>query len=563
MEEKTIFSKETSHFSESYEPDSTKDLSLNVQKLIKGYKKYKEISNHQERVPVIHVDEIASKIASVYETVIRVINWKEEQLVRRTAIERKLKRKLITEISGIKLVRDIKSDMIAETLVLESIRGGHLPNDQIPQNKIGTVQKILEKYFYILKNNFSSEDHKNRIQFYNWILEITACEIEETLAPPIRENALISSMASLMENRIQMNPLGVISDEDKRIQVFIAVHRTLFHLDDPIISYRLLKYRYPNWNDASLEVIDNVANNITGIRKNLDKDLHHPLSGKFFKLCEKYDTLWLLLNDILNNLIKNQRNIEEKFSDQKILKNLLREAYDKRLKTLRRRLLKMAVFSTLSIFIANSVSLFMIEVPLAKWLYGHFNAKAMAADIIGPTILMLFLTITTKNPPKNNLEVITKEIGKIIYSKKENDIYEIKFSRRKNYIFNFLIGLFYLVACIVSLGSIIWILRFFGLPPTSIFINTMIVAVIIFSGLVIRQRAKEITINEKVTVWEFILDVLSIPVAGIGQWLSSKWKKYNIVSVFITALIDMPFLGFINFIENWSSFLKEKKAELH
>ena len=563
MEEKTIFSEETSHFSENHEPDPSRNLSSNIQELIKGYKNYKESLEPQEKVPVIHVDEIASKVASAYETVIRVINWKEEQLVRRTAIERKLKRRLITEISGMKLANNINSEKAAETLVLESIRGGHLPNDQIPQNKIGVVQKILDKYIYILKRDLSSKNRKNRVQFYNWTLEIAACEIEETLAPPIRENTLISSMATLMENRIQMNPLDIINDEDKRIQIFIAVHRTLFHLDDPIISYRLLKYRHSNWNDASPETIEKIANNITEIRKDLDKDLHHPLSGKFFKICERYDTLWLLLKDILDSLIKKEGDIKEKLNDQKALKNILREAYDKRLKTLRRRLIKMAIFSTLSILIANSVSLFLVEVPLAKWLYGHFNPKAMAADIIAPTILMLFLTITTKKPPKNNLAVITEEIGKIVYSKKRNDIYEIKASKGINYIFNFFITLFYLVAVVISLGAIIWALRFFGLPPTSILINTMIVAVIIFSGLVIRQRAKEITVDEKSTVWEFVLDVLSIPVAKLGQWLSSKWKKYNVVSVFVTALIDMPFLAFINFIESWSSFLKEKKAEIH
>ena len=223
----------------------------------------------------------------------------------------------------------------------------------------------------------------------------------------------------------------------------------------------------------------------------------------------------------------------------------------------------MAIYSTLSIFIANGFSLFVVEVPLARWLYGRFNPNAMVADILAPTILMLFLTITTKKPPKNNLEVITNEIGKIVYQKDEKDVYEIKVSKGRNIIFSFFIGLLYLIAGVISLGAIIWTLRFFKLPPTSIFINTMIVAVVIFSGLVIRQRAKEITVDEKVTFWEFLLDILFIPVAKIGQWLSSKWKKYNIVSVFITALIDMPFLGFINFIESWSSFLKEKKAELH
>jgi len=60
---------------------------------------------------------------------------------------------------------------------------------------------------------------------------------------------------------------------------------------------------------------------------------------------------------------------------------------------------------------------------------------------------------------------------------------------------------------------------------------------------------------------EFSVDAFSIPVAKVGQWLASKWKKYNIVSVFFTALIDMPFFVFINFIENWSSFLKKENQK--
>jgi len=39
MEEKTIFSEETSHFSENHEPDPSRNLSSNIQELIKGYKK--------------------------------------------------------------------------------------------------------------------------------------------------------------------------------------------------------------------------------------------------------------------------------------------------------------------------------------------------------------------------------------------------------------------------------------------------------------------------------------------------------------------------------------------
>jgi len=52
-------------------------------------------------------------------------------------------------------------------------------------------------------------------------------------------------------------------------------------------------------------------------------------------------------------------------------------------------------------------------------------------------------------------------------------------------------------------------------------------------------------------------------VAGCGRWLSNKWKRYNAIAAFFNALIDMPFSIFVEFLENWRFFLKEKKEEIH
>lgn len=93
--------------------------------------------------------------------------------------------------------------------------------------------------------------------------------------------------------------------------------------------------------------------------------------------------------------------------------------------------------------------------------------------------------------------------------------------------------------------------------------DTINIAVIVFAAMVIKQRAKEITIEDDTTFVESLLDVFSIPIAKLGQWFASKWKEYNFVSVFFTALIDMPFSTFIEIIESWRSFIKERKATIH
>ncbi|MCJ7804635.1 hypothetical protein MUP35_02795, partial [Patescibacteria group bacterium] len=563
----TIFGGEEQKPSEE-NPDNFGVFSEAAERLFKDYQNYVQSLQAKGEVTYIHVDEIASRVAVFYENLIRVINWKEEQLVRRTAIERKLKRRLITEIYGLSVIANLKPEKIAEALILESIRGGHLPNNQIPQTRIKDVQGILEKYIYILKHisgdqNRGSSDVKLKVQFYNWLLEIAACEIEETLAPPYRENALINSMGQVMEERIRIKPEGSISEAEKRIQIYIAVHRTLFHLDAPIISYRLLKWQHPDWVNMPASLYPQAAQNIFKIRKEVEVQLNYQWSGEFFKIGEKYNTVWLILGDILDQFKKKPLEIAHKLVDKEVLNQMIAEAYEARYKTLKRRLLHMGLYSALSVMIANLVSLFIVEVPVAKILYGGIKPWSMVADIVVPTLIMVGLVSAYRLPSKTNIDKVIEEIQNIIYHQEGEEIYEIRVKHGRRLITMIFIIFLYLLGLIITLGGIIWILRAIKLPPTSVAINTLLAAIMIFGAMVVRQRAKELAVEDRTTFLEFFVDFLSIPVGKIGQWLATKWKKYNIVSVFFTALIDMPFFALINFIESWSSFLKERKSEIH
>ncbi len=568
---KTVFD---NHESNNHESKNLENHNLEhgefseiAQRLIRQYQEALAEQELKGEVALIHVDEIASKVAFFYEKIREVVDWKETHLVRRGAIERILKRRLISEISGFRLIANLNSEKMAEPLILELIRGGHFPNDTISRDKIKEVQKILKKYIYILRanplvNTRDSLKIKKKINFYNWILEIAACEIEETLGPAFREKALIDCMAGIMEERIRVQPESVISEAEKKKQIYIAVQRALFSLDAPIISFWLLKHRYPWWTNPDETSIQEVAAKIFSIISQLERDLNHSLKEGFSRICEKYDTVYLLLGDVLNKLEQAPQEIPRKIAQPKILEKLVRASYNKRLFTLRSRLLRMAVFSTLSIFIGSGFSLFIIEVPLAKLIYGQFSFFAVFVDIMLPTILMFLLVALVRPPGKTNLERVIKEIKKVVYSRKEKDIYEIRADKKRNPLLAFIIGVLYLLITFTSLGLVFLLFKWSRIPATSVYIDTLNIAVIVFAALGIRQKAKELVVVERTTFGEFLLDMLSVPVAKIGQWLANKWKEYNIVSVFFTVLIDAPFSALIGFIEDWSLFIKEKKAGL-
>ncbi len=535
------------------------ELSQETKKLIYQYQLWKKSLQSKEGISTIHVDEVASKVAAFYEKIRDIVDWKEEHLMRRAAIIRKLKRKFL-DLNNLSAEKGI-----AESLVLELIRGGHYPNDTIDESKIAEVQIIVNKYIFIFKNSSLVKNKRGRLQFYNWILEIAACEIEEILSSSLKERSLIDYMFRLMKEQIKLNQ-GVlvikgITEEKINIQIYIAVQRALFKLDSPVISYHLLKYQYPQWNHLSESELNQVTENIYSIWDKMEKELNHPLGDKLYQICERYDTPYLLLGDIISS---DPTKIEEKISNPETLEGLIRETYKKRLKTLKLRLTRAAVYATISIFITKIAVALAIEIPVDRYITREFNPLALTINILIPPLLMLFLVATVRLPRKENLDLVVLEIMKIVYKREKKDIYEVKPSLRKNFILNTIVNFFYTLSFIISFGIIIWVLGKLNFPVLSSIIFIVFISLISFAGTRIRQRSKELQITpEKENFLNVIIDFFAIPIIELGKWLISRWQKYNVIAALFNALIDMPFLVFVEFLEQWRYFLKEKKEKIH
>jgi len=86
-------------------------------------------------------------VAQFYESVRRVVDWKEEHLVRRAVVERVLKRKFVSKLYGISVIPDVNPEEAAEPFVNELVRTGYFPNGKIPREKIYDIQKLLKNIF--------------------------------------------------------------------------------------------------------------------------------------------------------------------------------------------------------------------------------------------------------------------------------------------------------------------------------------------------------------------------------------------------------------------------------
>ena len=546
------------------------ELSEATKKLILQYKLAYQRNLPKQGVTTIHVDEVAKKVAAFYEQIRTIVDWKEEHLMRRAAIIRKLKRKFFDlELNNFS---QTGTGNAAESLVLELIRGGHFPNDKIEESKINDVQKIINKYVFILKNNPENKAGKAGLGFYNWLIEVAACEIEETLAPAIKEMALIDYMFGSMKEKIKVSDKifesGLLKKEDANIQIYIAICQALFKLDKPIISYNLIKYEYPGWQRADEQLIRKISENAFNIWLQIEKDLVSPFANKFYYVCEKYDTPYLLMGDILS--MNDSTETGKEILDPSVLESLIKDAYLKRLSTLKSRISRAAIYSTISIFVTKVLSLLLLEVLIEKYILKEkIDWSLLSVDVLVPTILMFLLVISIRKPSKKNLNLVTVETMKIAYKKESADTYEIKMSRKRGLVMKIFLSLMYVFSAVVTFGIIYFIFKYFfgSLPPTefitSFIIDIIFIAVILFAGTAVAKRAQELTMEEeREDFLSFLSDVFFLPVQGLGRWISMTWKQYNALAALFNALIDMPFSVFIEFLEKWRYFIKERKEEI-
>ncbi len=116
----------------------------------------------------------------------------------------------------------------------------------------------------------------------------------------------------------------------------------------------------------------------------------------------------------------------------------------------------------------------------------------------------------------------------------------------------------------ISYGLMIWALNKLNFGILSIIIFLIYISLISLAGMKIRERSRELEVVE--TSESFLIvfvDLFSVPVIRVGKWLSAQWAKINVVVLLINFLVDMPFQSFVEFLEAWRAFSKEKKEEIH
>ncbi|MCA9388998.1 MAG: hypothetical protein KC585_00150, partial [Candidatus Magasanikbacteria bacterium] len=172
-----------------------------------------------------------SRFSVFYERLRTAIDYKEEHLLRRSAIVRILKRQFSLET---------EAEQIASQTLRELIAAKYLANDHHAEELIKDIAAMVAKFLAVKRIHSKIPD------FEKWLLEILAAEIDEVVTDQKEEKIFLNLLYEQVGEKIRLKN-NELTDEERRLQIFVACLRNFLKADDALISYKLLRIFEPRW----------------------------------------------------------------------------------------------------------------------------------------------------------------------------------------------------------------------------------------------------------------------------------------------------------------------------
>ncbi|MFA4954402.1 MAG: hypothetical protein WC641_03765 [Patescibacteria group bacterium] len=493
----------------------------------------------------IVVHAAVSRFAFLYERIRNAVDYKDEHLLRKSAVNRILGRQLILEV---------KPEVIANNLVRELIGARYLPNGELPDTMITEVAGRVGKYLAIQQTKIGSEKH------LAWLRGLLAVEIEEVLVDLRQEKAIVTYLYEKIADRITVQG-AVVDERELRLQLYLACYRTLFKADNETLGFKLLRAYLPDWlrPDDWLADPRGMAERLVEVEKRVRASLTHPLALRFLRVVKPWAVSLNIIRDALTEKPLEAKNLIEKPESLRLAASRLAE---RRYRQAKGRLRRGAVRATIYLFATKMIMAFALEVPLEYIWYKQVAYFALVINILLPPLLMFTVSLFIRIPGRDNTEKIQANAA-LLLGDGPIPLREIRVPKKRNLESRILFGFLYAAMFILTFGFIGVMLAALEFTWFSAAIFFFFLCVVSFFAFRLRQNAREFVVVEgKDRIYYLAMDFVSLPVLRAGSWLSRSISRLNVFLFFLDFLVEAPFKIFLTVLEEWFGFMKEKKEEL-
>lgn len=526
-------------------------LSPNTENLLEELKHIKPRSLPDD-LSKLSVSQTVSLLAIAYEKVRNAIEYREDHLVLRAAIERILKRRLALNPEG-------KGE--AENLLRELMWARYFANESLGDGDIQKIQEIIDKYIKIRRPLISGKDNKTQVYLSKRFFAFLTCEIEETLNPESSQRISILTyfIFQTLKDKIKIEN---VEEKNKDTFLLIALDRAFRKSDKPYLHYHLYTTFYSPIGQLKHEELEKLVHDLPDIFKKVDEMIKNHYVDSLTRFVRKQLPPFLILFDIIN---EKKHHIKSFLSDQNTLWLEVERMCKEKYKQTGSRLRNLAFRSLIYIFATKMLLALILEYPISMFLYNEVSLVSIGINTIFPPILMLFIVLFFKLPGEENTKNIFHRIINII---DEDRTYETQaaYLRKKGaprkpvLIFSFTV--IYSLTFLVTFYLLNAGLSLLHFNPISKIIFVFFISIISFFSYRIRQVVNEYRLKIKEGVLTPVIDFFFMPILSLGKFFSQELSRLNIFIIFFDFIIEAPFKLIIEIFEEWTRFIKTRKEEI-
>ncbi|MBI5405105.1 MAG: hypothetical protein HY976_02665 [Candidatus Kerfeldbacteria bacterium] len=525
-------------------------FSTAAQRILASFQKSNELPDDGGNK--IHVSDTVSRLASVYEKIRNIIDYKEEHLLRKNAIHRILRRRLLGGAAA---------KTVAHPLIVELIQARYLPNDKVPEKTVQTVEQIIDRYLKLSFYTGQTLGWQDRDEQQRWLVGLAAVEIEQAVSSNAREKAMADAMYEVMLKDLIIVDADRIDPKVRNLQIFLSIHRALLKSDESMIAYTLFRLYVPDWGTIDDLGLQNLAPRFAEVRNEIEVQQHHKAGEFLLRIMKRYTSFFWIMRDVCEEKPSSSVAI---FASQTLLDESIRRAAARRYADARARLRRSVIRSFIFIFLTKMLLAFIIEVPFELFVKGVVDRKTLAINTLFHPLFMFLIAATTGIPGKKNTDRLITGIHEITYKDSGRQLVKkVRLPRKRGRLMRSAVAFLYTATFFITFGLIFKVLSALGFNIVSGALFVFFLTIISFFAVRIRISAREfVVLEQREGPLGFIVDFFSLPILRVGRWIALRAPKVNIVLFIFDFLIEAPFKSFLEILEELTSFLREKKEEI-
>jgi len=500
----------------------------------------------------LSVSQTVSFFALVYERVRNAVEYREDHLILRAAIERILRRRFSLNSTG-------KGE--AENLLRELLWARYFDNGVLGGEDIVVIQDLISKYVQMRDQIVYGRDNELKVFLDKYLFDLITCEIEESLLP---QSAQIQSNLSFFIYQVLRKKIKIegLKEDQKDAYFLVSIEKVFGKSDQAYLRYHLFVTFYKTLGNYSDKELKNIIPKLPSIFKKIDDMITNPYVDNIVKFTRKQMPPFLVLFSLIKNKASEMNTI---LTDKEKLWNEVDQKCREKYQQLGGRVRTLAVRSFIYILLTKMIFAVILEVPISNYLYGEVNNQAIIINSIFPPILMIIILGFFKIPGEENTKKIYQRIVEIIDNDKSFETKVAFFPKKSTpkrpmLIFGFTI--FYSLTFLVTFSLIYEALKLIDFNLVSMVIFIFFVSVVTFFSYRIRQITKELRLEEKSSILSPIVDFFFMPLLSMGKFFSSEIAKLNFFIFIFDFIIEAPFKLIFEVVEEWISFVRKRKEEI-